>query len=193
MDKSEFDTFLFNPPFQALTYGSDNPEKGSLNSVLKKFENILADLLKSALGSDEDADEHLYGWAPRLYVHPDDLVCMGFIPFFEEKRNENKKDILVLAQLTASDGSLVNIGWAWPKTLSANYMRSAVMYVNRGERKGGEVEEGDVEEMGRRLKNIKKDDKGIGKFLKAHSLEQWFDHKLHLVPQKHVHSSAATA
>jgi hypothetical protein len=83
-------TFLFNPPQVSLAPAINmlQPTK-----VAKTNLYAMSHLLKAGLGlilsphqeRMEKLFERLSPWAPNLYVHKKDVICQGFIDYFEQR------------------------------------------------------------------------------------------------------------
>ncbi|TVU38798.1 hypothetical protein EJB05_12188, partial [Eragrostis curvula] len=85
-------TFLFNPPQVSLAPGMLPPV---LNRVAKGVIYPTSYAVKAALGKTvmrslerdmEELFEKLAPWVPEIYVHEKDVICRGFIDYFEQRQ-----------------------------------------------------------------------------------------------------------
>ncbi|XP_066394934.1 GDSL esterase/lipase At4g10955-like [Miscanthus floridulus] len=87
-------TFLFNPPQVSLASLAPAINKLPIAEVAKKGVHASSSAVKHVLGKTvlrphrrnmEEKFERLSPWVPNLYVHPRDVICSGFIDYFEQR------------------------------------------------------------------------------------------------------------
>uniref|UniRef100_A0A0D9ZA56 Fungal lipase-like domain-containing protein n=1 Tax=Oryza glumipatula TaxID=40148 RepID=A0A0D9ZA56_9ORYZ len=100
-------TFLFNPPqvsmAPVINLGLSNKAKNDLYDFSYKMKYILGKTKKLRRHSErmEVLFEKLSPWQPQLYVHEGDVVCQGFIDYFEQRERllDRYPDITLLAMM----------------------------------------------------------------------------------------------
>lgn len=95
--KLNLPTFLFNPPqvSPAAVINDNLPMAG----VAKRGLHTSSYILKHGLGkvlkphkkNMEEQFEQLSPWVPNLYVHQRDLICKGFIDYFEQRERVRER------------------------------------------------------------------------------------------------------
>ncbi|KAL6603329.1 hypothetical protein ACP70R_043690 [Stipagrostis hirtigluma subsp. patula] len=91
-------TFLFNPPHVSLEPAADVMR---MTEKAKTDLRVTGDVLKHALAKipalrpykkrAHELFERLSPWAPELYVHERDIICKGFIDYFEQRRKVQER------------------------------------------------------------------------------------------------------
>ncbi|TVU38797.1 hypothetical protein EJB05_12187, partial [Eragrostis curvula] len=87
-------TFLFNPPQVSPAAAIDwlpKPLKKLTKSVIHPASNVVkAAVVTTFLRSHEEYKEQLFeqleSWVPEMYVHDQDVICKGFIYYFEQRQ-----------------------------------------------------------------------------------------------------------
>jgi hypothetical protein len=90
-------TFLFNPPQVSLPAVIDN--KLPMAEVATRGLRTTSYILKHGLGkvlkphknNMEEQFEQLSPWVPNLYVHQRDIICKGFIDYFEQRERMQER------------------------------------------------------------------------------------------------------
>ncbi|RLN34809.1 hypothetical protein C2845_PM03G08880 [Panicum miliaceum] len=93
-NKLELPTFLFNPPHVSLTRAIN--DELPMAKVATTFVIFSSNILKHGLGKilkrhKKDMEEQfkpLSPWKPNLYVHQRDIICKGFINYFEQREGK---------------------------------------------------------------------------------------------------------
>jgi alpha-beta hydrolase superfamily lysophospholipase len=85
-------TFLFNPPHvsSAPLISKMLPSEGLRRELYAKSARVKAGLglaLSSHQKHMEELFERLSSWAPNLYVHDKDIICQGFVDYFEQRQH----------------------------------------------------------------------------------------------------------
>uniref|UniRef100_A0A0D9WZS0 Fungal lipase-type domain-containing protein n=1 Tax=Leersia perrieri TaxID=77586 RepID=A0A0D9WZS0_9ORYZ len=97
-------TFLFNPPQVSLPPAID--KLTSRLEKLKKNMYMTSYIMKAGLGKVvkpfkphkermKKLFEKLSHWAPELYVHEEDMICKGYIDYFEQRQQVQERLLIV--------------------------------------------------------------------------------------------------
>jgi pimeloyl-ACP methyl ester carboxylesterase len=96
-DGRRLPTFLFNPPHVSLAPAADML---GMAEVAKRHLYVISSLFKYALGKTVIRPhmehmgalfEQLSLWVPELFVHQQDMICTGFIDYFVQRQQLQKR------------------------------------------------------------------------------------------------------
>ncbi|CAL5082833.1 unnamed protein product [Urochloa decumbens] len=77
--------FLFNPPHVSLAPAISEEAKRDVYTVGYIGKHFLGEVLTQHKDRMEELFEKLRPWQPNLYVHERDVICKGFIHYFEQR------------------------------------------------------------------------------------------------------------
>ncbi|KAF8748067.1 hypothetical protein HU200_013067 [Digitaria exilis] len=95
-------TFLFNPPQVSLSPAAvisiisdklhmGEAVKNGLHTVSNILKHGLGEVLRTHKNNMDEQFEQLSPWVPNLYVHQRDIICKGFIDYFEQRERIKEK------------------------------------------------------------------------------------------------------
>uniref|UniRef100_A0A0E0Q977 Fungal lipase-like domain-containing protein n=1 Tax=Oryza rufipogon TaxID=4529 RepID=A0A0E0Q977_ORYRU len=89
-------TFLFNPPQVSLAPAIDvllptKKARRSIHAASSFLKARMDKVLKPHKERMEKLFEQLSPWAPELYVHERDLICKGYISYFEQREQVKER------------------------------------------------------------------------------------------------------
>ncbi|KAI4334828.1 hypothetical protein L6164_013537 [Bauhinia variegata] len=142
-DQPHLETYLFNPPFISLSLEwMENQELKRGINVTRTFLRGAIAVAKSAVvglmadddggGSSRQFDNPfaaISGWVPHLFVNRGDIICSGYIGYFEN-REEMKKKGMGRLEMLASRESIIRNFFSNQKIEPAHLLASAVLHVN---------------------------------------------------------------
>ncbi|KAK1685256.1 hypothetical protein QYE76_046104 [Lolium multiflorum] len=160
-------TFLFNPPHVSPAPAIDKilPSEGLRRELYATSARVKAGL-GLVLGHHrkhmEELFERLSSWAPNLYVHDRDVICQGFVHYFEQ-RQQLEERCRSATTLSYRDMLFSTIG---KEKERPHLLPSATLWKNS---------------------SIDRDAHGIQKLLAAHELQQWWkpDDELRMIATRY--------
>ncbi|CAM0903010.1 unnamed protein product [Alopecurus aequalis] len=160
-------TFLFNPPHVSSAAAIN---KMLPSEALRRELHATSAFVKARLGlvlsphrkRMEELFERLSSWAPNLYVHDSDLICQGFVDYFEQ-RQQLEERCRSATTLSYRDMLFSVLG---KEKERPHLLPSATLWKNS---------------------NVDGDVHGIQKSLAAHKLQHWWkpDGELRLITSRY--------
>jgi hypothetical protein len=166
-------TFLFNPPHvsSAPAINKIIPSEGLRRELYAKSAHVKAGLglvLSPHRKRMERLFERLSSWAPNLYVHDRDLICQGFVDYFEQRQQLEERCCRSATTLSYRDMLFSALG---KEKERPHLLPSATLWKNSS--------------MDRELAH------GIQQSLAAHDLQQWWkpDGELRMIATRYSFAS----
>ncbi|CAL5062448.1 unnamed protein product [Urochloa decumbens] len=106
------EAFLFNPPHVSLAAAIGEAGKKDVYAMGYVGKYYLGEILTQHKGRMEELFEKLRPWQPYLYVHERDVICMGFIHYFEQREVMMMKDWIPGMATSAATLSFRDMGYS---------------------------------------------------------------------------------
>lgn len=106
------EAYLFNPPFLSA------PVEGIKSEKLKQGIRFTSSVVKAGLAfavkgrnlrhEQDDPFSSLSAWRPYLFVNPSDLICSGYIGYFEHRKKMEEIGAGKIERMATQIGSLLS-------------------------------------------------------------------------------------